>query len=163
MLGSHDVLETKGWSISLNSNLVWIDAVAFDHLTGANDGAEETDTIRKAVDLYWGNLLPEDNDEPWSMPLRERLRGKFVHHLGRLSKTLEDDEQWERAGALYLRGIDADPLSETFYRGLMRCHLAHGQCAEGVGVYRRLSQVLSGTSGLKPSAETEAVHQLLLG
>ncbi len=51
LLGSHALLETKGGSISINSNLVWIDAVAFDRITIANNGAAETDAVRRALEV----------------------------------------------------------------------------------------------------------------
>jgi DNA-binding SARP family transcriptional activator len=61
----------------------------------------------------------------------------------------------------YLRGIDCDPVIESFYQGLMRCYAHTGRRAEAVAAYRRLKHILSVALSLKPSAATENLHQRL--
>ncbi|HUF22478.1 MAG TPA: bacterial transcriptional activator domain-containing protein, partial [Burkholderiales bacterium] len=56
-----------------------------------------------------------------------------------------------------LRGLDADPLAEMFYQGLMRCYARQGRHAEAISTYRRLRQTLSVVLGVAPSAGTEAL------
>ena len=92
----------------------------------------------------------------WGIERRgERKRGAGAQ--------LEHDRQWQQAIELYLRGLDADGLTESFYRGLMRCHQSMGRRAEALSVYRRMRQTLSVTLGIKPSPESEALHASLLG
>jgi DNA-binding SARP family transcriptional activator len=69
--------------------------------------------------------------------------------------------RWDDAISWCLRGIDADPIAEAFYQGLMRCHQAQGRTAEGLSAYRRLRQTLSITLGVAPSPSTEAVAREL--
>jgi DNA-binding SARP family transcriptional activator len=46
----------------------------------------------------------------------------------------------------------------------MRCYAAQGRPAEALSVFRRLSQTLSVTLGIKPSLATEALaRQLMAG
>ena len=68
----------------------------------------------------------------------------------------------QAAERLYLRGIEADPLAEASYRGLMRCHALQGHIAEASAVYRRLRQTLSVVLGIEPSVESEALRRDIL-
>jgi DNA-binding SARP family transcriptional activator len=53
-------------------------------------------------------------------------------------------------------------VAESLYRGLIECHLRQGHRAEALEVYRHCRQMLSVVLGLRPSAETETLHALLL-
>jgi hypothetical protein len=43
-----------------------------------------------------------------------------VHQVSLAGAGLEKGQRWDEAITLYLRGLDADALSESFYQGLMR-------------------------------------------
>ena len=62
----------------------------------------------------------------------------------------------------YERGVDADQLSEGFYRHMMICHQALGRDAEAVEVYERCRAVLSASLKLSPSAETNGLFQRIV-
>ena len=97
------------------------------------------------------------------MPTRERLRAKFVHAPGELGRQLEAHQRYEEAIGWYLRGLEADPIIETFYQGLMRCYVALDRRTEAIAAYRRLKQTLSVTLGLAPSTTTERLHLSVRG
>src|SRR5262245_18955311 len=111
--------------------------------------------------LYRGTFLREDEAEPWSVTTRERLKSRFIHALGVETARLEREGRFDLAIECYLRGIDADPVIEPFYQGLMRCYAATGRRAEAVAAYRRVKQILSLALSLKPSPMTEKLHQSL--
>jgi two-component SAPR family response regulator len=116
---------------------------------------------RTVLKLYQGPFLPAETDYPWTVPMRERLRARFVCHLQEAGARLERASAWHDAAAIYKRGIDTDELAEEFYQGLMRCHLALGQVAEGLAVYRRLRQILSIVLSIVPAATSETLHRSL--
>jgi pentatricopeptide repeat protein len=93
--------------------------------------------------------------------LRERLRGRFLHLISGAGAQLESTQRWDEAIVLYLRGLDADALSESFYQGLMRCYAARGMHAEALSIYRRLRQQLSIVLGMQPSPSSEALAREL--
>ena len=165
LLGKNEAIEFKDGRISLRPDIVWVDAFAFQRLAGEvhlRSNGDRDATIERALELYEGTLLPGDGEEAWSAAMRERLRAKFVHYVGQAAEKLETDGEWERAIALYLRGIDADELIESFYQGLMRCHRNLGHLAEGLSVYRRMRHIFSVTLGVGPSQQSEALRTLLL-
>ena len=97
----------------------------------------------------------------WAVPMRERLRAKFIHVVGKLGSSFEADGCYDKAIELYARGIDADDLVETFYQGLMRCYEHLDRRAEAASAYRRLRQTLSVTLGIPPSDESQRLFATL--
>jgi DNA-binding SARP family transcriptional activator len=97
------------------------------------------------------------------VPLRDRLRSKFVRLVSTIGPRLEQAGEFDAAATLYRRAIESDALAEEFYRGLMRCYGATDRRAEAIGVYRRLRQTLSVTLGMNPAASTEALATTLQG
>jgi LuxR family maltose regulon positive regulatory protein len=157
LLGDNEAVIQQGGTLSLNSSRVWVDALALDELLsgGTPVGAE------RMLELYRGSFLKEEEGEPWSVTTRERLRSRFIHALGLATAGLEREGRHDMAIECYLRGIDCDPVIESFYQGLMRCYAHTGRRAEAVAAYRRLKHILSVALSLKPSAATENLHQRL--
>ena len=157
LLGVPDVVVQLGGQVSLDRERVWVDAQAFERGLASGDPRAVTD----ALALYRGAFLAEDDGESWSVAMRERLRGKFVHAVAQHAARLEAAQHHEEAIAWYLRGLDADNVVEPFYQGLMRCYHRLDRLPEAVSAYRRLKQVLSVTLSLTPSAGTERLYHSL--
>ena len=157
LLGSNESVLQQGGKVSLNPELCWVDAWVFEARP-----ADAESAIRKVLNLYGGTFLPEDVDAPWSVPARERLRGKFIHVLSAHGAALES--QGDEAGALqcYLRGLDADPIVESFHQGLMRCYERLGKRTEAFSAYRRLKHTLSVVLGVPASDATQRLFQNML-
>ncbi|MBT2324671.1 hypothetical protein J7E62_20210 [Variovorax paradoxus] len=163
LLGEGDAVVQQGGQLSLDRSRVWVDAWSFERALAAAREAPAADdaAIARALALYRGAFLAEDEGESWPVALRERLRGKFIQavadHAGRLEAARRDEE----AIAWYLRGLDADSVVEPFYQGLMRCYHRLDRLPEAVSAYRRLKQTLSVTLSLPPSAGTEKLYRSL--
>ena len=126
--------------LTLNPRYCWVDAWAFQRLLGRAEEATQSDEAdqqprlaEQALRLYRGGFLPADTDEPWAAPLRERLRSLFMRRVLPVVRQLRQSGNTERAIAYYARGVEADPLAEVFYQGLMRCYLGEGRLAGGSG------------------------------
>ena len=159
LLGSNDAVPQQGGKITLDRGLVWVDAWRFEERIANVDGPE---TVAKALDLYGGTFLPDDEGEPWSVPARERLRGKFIHLLATHGRSLEGSGDTDGAIRLYSRGVDADPIVEVFHQGLMRCYQRLGRHTEAISAYRRLRQTLSVVLSVAPSQETQALYRAIM-
>jgi LuxR family maltose regulon positive regulatory protein len=83
------------------------------------------------------------------------LRAKFVRLVESVAQADEIAGRWDKAIALYLKGLEADDLVEAFHLGLMRCYQALGRPAEAISAYRRLRQTLSVVLGIAPSPVAE--------
>jgi len=168
LLGDTHALLVEDGTVSLNREHVWIDAleiepvfaVAEDALARSDQAAFDQ-AVKTLGALYKGQFLPADTDAPWSVSMRERLKARFVQFVNDYGERLECSGRWDESADWYRRGLAADDLSESFYQGLMRCHLETGRCAEGLSIFRRMRQILSVTLGIQPSPRSEALHRSL--
>jgi two-component SAPR family response regulator len=117
--------------------------------------------LAEPLALYRGPFLPAEADQPWSVPLRERLRARFVRDLQHRAVLFEKEGAWARAAVLYVRGIETEELAEELYQGLMRCYQALRRPAEGLAAYRRLRQQLSVVLGIAPTPDSDALYRAL--
>jgi LuxR family maltose regulon positive regulatory protein len=156
LLGHQDAITVADGVLGLNDALVWTDVRAFEALFERGDPGAEAWAVA-LLRWYRGSFLADDGDEPWAVSTRERLRSRFLNAVDRAGTALESAGRFDEATALYLRGLDADPLAEMFYRGLIRCHVGQGRHAEAISTYRRLRQTLSVVLGIQPSPSTEAL------
>ena len=157
LLGSNESVTHQGGRISLNPEMCWVDAWVFE--------ARLSDTgfdSQKVLALYGGTFLPEDEGESWSVAPRERLRGKFIDALSRYSVALESEGDLSGAVKCYMRGIDADPIVESFHQGLMRCYERMDKRSEAFSAYRRLKHTLSVLLGVPPSDATQRLFREML-
>jgi len=158
LLAHPDAVIVSGGLVSLDSEQVWTDVEAFERTV-----QHALPDTAQLLALYRGDFLAQDCALPWAVSLREHLRARFLHGVETAGLILERAGRWQDARSLYLRGLDADPLAEALYQGLMRCHLATGRRSEGLSVFRRMRQILSVTLGIVPSAESQELLRRLTG
>jgi DNA-binding SARP family transcriptional activator len=157
LLGDKEAVRHTGGKLYLDPHRCWTDVWAFEHALDSRDRAGAA----HAIDLYRGDFL-EGDEAPWVVPMRERLRGKFIGAVVAEGESLEHSGHYEDALRCYQRGLDADDLVEGFYQGLMRCYDRLNRRTEAVAAYRRLRQVLSVTLGISPSYQTDQIYKSLL-
>jgi len=165
LLGENDAVVLHDGRVSLDPRRCWVDTWGFERLL---DSAAEASSearpalLKRALLLYRGAFLASDQDEPWSLSMRERLRAKYIRHSVERGRLCEESGQWDQAIACYQRGLEADELAEAFYQGLMRCYRQLDRRAEGVAVYRRLRQTLSVILGVSASPASEVLFRELM-
>ena len=166
LLDVDGALELAAGKLSLSRLAAWTDIWALEtafsaaELGGKSDVAAEwvVRAARRLLQAYPGPLLGTE-EHAWIAKPRDALRSRFVRTLMRLGEELERAEDWATAIDVYRRGIEADNLAESFYRGLMRALAATGNQAEALNAFRRCRELLSIVLGVKPSAETDRLHQ----
>jgi DNA-binding SARP family transcriptional activator len=164
LLGVPDAVVQQGGQVSLDRELVWVDAWAFERALGGLRDVPSSDggaAAAEALALYRGAFLAEEEGETWPIAMRERLRGKFIQAVADHAARLEAQGREQDALQWYQRGLDADDVVEPFYQGLMRCYRRLDRVPEAVSAYRRLKQLLSVTLRLSPSGGTERLYESL--
>ena len=162
LLDVEHALTLSAGKLSLARSVAWTDVgalkVVFDAAdrVGQEDGsaAAVARAARSVLDAYPGPLLGAE-DHPWIAKPRDALRARFARTLARLGERLEQEGDFATAIDVYRRGLEADNLAESFYRGLMRALAATGDKAEALNAFRRCRELLSIVLGVKPSAETD--------
>ncbi len=114
--------------------------------------------LTQAMSFYQGGFLALEPPKPWSLSLRERLRSKLIRSIIQVAGLAEVNRQWVTAGYLHQKGLEIDPLCELFYQRLMLCYRETGRQAEALAAYQRCCSNLSSGLGIRPSAETDRIH-----
>jgi ATP/maltotriose-dependent transcriptional regulator MalT/DNA-binding SARP family transcriptional activator len=156
VLRDSEAILQRGAKLSLNPQRCWVDSVAFQQLINGNDPPD----VDRALALYRGPFLALEADT-WALPIRERLQTDFVRAIKLRADALEAEGAFESAIEYYTKGLEADPLVEAFYQGLMRCYSALHRRAEASTVYRRLQETLSRNLGIKPSLDSQRLFDAM--
>ncbi|HLQ26479.1 MAG TPA: BTAD domain-containing putative transcriptional regulator [Acidiferrobacterales bacterium] len=164
LLGHDQAINLQNNQLSLDSRYVWLDTWAFEHwLAQINklDSSARRHASEKAMALYQGPFLGNQNEAPWALPPRERLRTKFLRHLVQGGRSLLQAGECEQAILVFEKGLEVDELAEECYRHLMRCYQRLDRRAEAISVYQRCRKTLAAVLGISPAPETEALYQTL--
>jgi DNA-binding SARP family transcriptional activator len=152
--------------LRLDGRLCWVDVWAFEREArelselpvGSSQFAERAIQILR---LYRGHLFAHEPEQQWMLAARDRVRRCWLDLVRRLGQHHELRCEWSRACALYQRTLDLDPLEEETYRRLMLGQQKMGERIQALNTYLRCRQQLSAGLGVKPSQETERLHQSL--
>lgn len=75
--------------------------------------------FRQALELYGGELLPEDGPADWVLELRERYRGHLLETARALAELLLQQEQWAEAAQVCATGLWVDRYHDPLWRLLI--------------------------------------------
>lgn len=150
LLGRDDVLVLRDNKLSLDEALCEVDLwrlhEAFERIDTDRCGAVSGDVegilacAEALLEAYGGPFLAQESARPEYAVARDRLRGRFLRHLGRLAEALERVGRWTEAADLYRRGIEVEPEAALLHERLARCHreAAAALAAAGRAGVRRL-------------------------
>src|SRR5262245_26274209 len=96
-----------------------IDVDEFEAAADAAEGRGDVERVRAAIDLYGGELLPEDRFEDWTLGRREALRERHLGLLVELAAHHEAADDPASAVAALQAALGDDPLYEGAHRELM--------------------------------------------
>lgn len=144
VLGTADAVVLSDGAVALfPTGGLGVDAEEFERAADAAVRTADDAAWHHAIDLYTGDLLPDDRYAEWAAGPRERLRLKHLAGLRRLRR-------WERLA-------EEEPLDEEAHRGLMRMWLDRGNRHAAVRAFDRLQDALGRELGVRPSPETLAL------
>ena len=138
---------------------LWVDAEAFEGAAAARRGREPA-AYRAAMELYAGDLLPEDLYEEWTQEKREELRRSYHALLSELAALYEERGEYGAATEASRRVVAQEPTREEAHAGLMRLHALSGRHQEAILQYERLRKALREELDQEP---TEASRRLYEG
>ena len=136
-----------------------MDADAFEEAASGARRTREPAAYRAALDLYAGELLPEDRYEEWAEDPRARLRGTYLSVLSELAGLYEERGDLGSAAQLLGRLLAEEPTSEGAHASLMRVYALWGRKGEALSQYERLKEALGRRFGAEPSASVRALRE----
>jgi DNA-binding SARP family transcriptional activator len=128
--------------------------VAGDHATADRLAAVLVELVERPLLAELDGEWLEDHRRGWDL-----LRAQALEVAMRAAVATRPRVAIEHAE----RVLAADPFREEAYRALMQAHLALGERAAALDVYRRAREQLSTELGIDPSDATEAVYHEALG
>ena len=157
-MGSH-YLRSAGESLVLcpESDL-WVDVEVFEETAATARRAGEPAPYRTAIELYAGDLLPEDRYEQWAEEERVGLRTIYLALLNELAALYEERGEYVLAADTLRRSVLAEPTNEEAHAGLMRLYALQGRRREALAQYAQLRGLLSRELGAEPGDRTNRLH-----
>lgn len=143
-------LRLRDEMLRLEARHLWVDAF---------EVAAEAGDVRAAVELYAGELLPEDRFEPWTEERRDQLHARFARRLLDHARELETAGDLDAAAAALERLAAVDPLSEEAATAVIRAHALAGQRHLALRWYRQFETRLDEELGVAPGAEARRLHE----
>src|SRR5215204_1299184 len=141
---------------------LWIDVEAFEEAADTARRSKDPAAYRVAIELYSGELLPEDRYEEWAESRRQELRQTFLSltvELARLYEERRAEEDLAQAVQTLQRVLVEELTNEEAHVGLMRLYALSGRSEEALRQYVRLSEALSSGLCVEPSASTRAFRE----
>ncbi len=158
----HADARTLGWR---QDAAFILDVAEFERALTSADGAERREerlaALKRAADLYRGDLVPSCYDE-WICGDRERLRQCHRQALLRLIDLLEMQRDHAEAIRHAQRLIRDDAIDEDAYRCLMRLLALNSDRASALRIYQSCVATLQRELGVEPSPATREVYESLL-
>lgn len=157
---SHELVIDDGNTIRFDRDAVSVDAQQFNDLIAG----PSINTIRKAVELYRGNLLEHFTTglpafDEWLAERRLNLWRAALSMFGTLLTTQIRAGWWEEAVDTAGRLLSLDPSQEVVHRTLMRLQLEQGRADAAMRRYHECADVLRREYGREPGAETKRLRQ----
>lgn len=145
---------------------LWLDSAAFTNACAEGTSWIDADrhergiaVLRRAIELYVGDYLPDAAYEDWATGERERLRSIFLHAAdqlaGALVETGEDDEALE----VCRRILAHDSCWERAYRIQMLIHTRQGNRPQALRCYQRCVETLDAELGITPTRSTRELYE----
>ncbi len=138
-------LKLQGGQLALcPEERLWVDAKAFEAAAGsARRSAREPAAFRAAINLYAGDLLPEDRYEEWTMDRREALKNTYLSLLVELAEIHEERGDYDSAITVLNDAVEAGPSDQWVRVALMRAYARSGRHREALLQHVRLREVAS--------------------
>lgn len=137
---------------------VRVDALVFEQSAVAARRTGDPVQLQQAIDLYTGDLLPEDRYEDWAAARRETLRVLLLDLLLDLAQQHQATQQVSRSIDLLRQAIAIEPTREDAHVALMRMYASIGQRQLALRQYQFLCDVLRSDLDVDPELSTQQVY-----
>jgi predicted ATPase/DNA-binding SARP family transcriptional activator/DNA-binding CsgD family transcriptional regulator len=139
---------------------LWVDVKAFEEAAAtARHAFPEPAAFRAAIDLYSGELLPQDRYEPWLEERRTQLKELYLTLLLEVGALYEERKEFGEAIEALSRVVAEEPAHERAHLGLMRLYALLGRRREALSQYEHLREALLKNLGTEPDAATTSLQQ----
>ena len=146
----------------------WVDAEEFELLCLEAEQPDRTQeqscaAWRKALELYDGDPTLEKDDLVWSGALKARFHSRYVTAAEAYAGCLLSQGSDSQAEKICMEAVERDPASEALHVLLLRTLLKQRRYPEARKIYKRISDNLYQSLGVRPSAELQQLGAAIAG
>jgi predicted ATPase/DNA-binding SARP family transcriptional activator len=138
---------------------LWVDVDAFEAATAAARRSRDSAAYRAALNLYAGDLLPEDLYEEWAEERRESLRQDRLSLLLELAELHEEEGDLKAAADALHAVVTDEPAHEEAQVRLMRLYAGTGHRYGALRQYEALRKELRRRFGVEPDASSRRLRE----
>jgi predicted ATPase/DNA-binding SARP family transcriptional activator len=135
-----------------------VDVDAFEHAAARAWRTADLEAIEEALEIYAGDLLPDDPFDDWSDHRRTGLRASYLALLGRLARLAGECGEYDRAIAALQRILGLERAQEETHVALMELLARTGRRSQALDQYRQLTAILEAEIGVKPGPTARALY-----
>ena len=139
-----------------------IDVEVFEAAVAVARRGRDTAAYAHAIELYTGDLLPEDRYEDWAAARRETLRELYLTLLLDVAQLHMARSDKEAAVAALERLVAHEPAHEEAHTTLMRLLADTGQRQAALRQYQRLREALRRELDVEPDGTSQQLYQEIL-
>ena len=136
------------------NSVLWVDVEAFEEAAEMARRSHEPGAYRAAVELYAGDLLPDDRYEEWAEKRREALRFLYLTVLVEMARLHEERGDVGAAIKALQEVAATEPTHEGAQASLMRLYALSGQRYLALRQYKWLVQTLGRELDAEPETES---------
>ncbi|HKH35799.1 MAG TPA: BTAD domain-containing putative transcriptional regulator [Rubrobacter sp.] len=136
-----------------------VDIEAFEEVAATARRSRDPQAYRAALDLYAGDLLPEDPYEDWAEDRRRQLRQNYLALLAEMAELCEERGDLGSAIDALREAVSEEPEHEQAHANLMRMYAKSGHRHKALRQYERLCQALRREFGTEPGMASRRLHE----
>jgi predicted ATPase/DNA-binding SARP family transcriptional activator/DNA-binding CsgD family transcriptional regulator len=137
---------------------LWVDTDAYEGAAASARRSKDPASYRAAIDLYAGDLLPEDRHEEWAEGRRNELRQLYLALLIELAGLYEGRGEYAQAIEALRKATAEEPALEEAHATLIRLYASSGRPERALAQYQRLHDALSRGLGTRPAEATRRMR-----
>ena len=141
---------------------LWVDVAAFERRAAELASSGDPADFYPALDLYRGDLLPDDLYEEWAADRRTALRELYLDLLDRLAVLHAERREATPAIDALRRLVAIEPDREEAHRALMELYALTGRRQQALRQFERVREILERELEIEPEPETDELYAAIL-
>lgn len=163
---SSELIITTPIGYSLNRQILILDwqvftKIYYDFKRKYNNGLPKEENqeiinlLKRAVNLYRGDFMPNDKYEDWTREFREEYREMYLEIIKVLANNLYCSGNKLEALHYLKKGIREEPYREDFYFMVIKILKEEGRIAEAVSLYNKYEKIIKDELDVFPSEQLQ--------
>lgn len=159
------ILEQGQYKVNPTIN-IWFDVAEFEYLSSQVESLPLNDetkaaNLRQASELYKGPFMGGVYNE-WAEMRRRELEDKYVRILSQLANYHSSRGEYTTAVSYLKKSLAIDPYQDEAYCKIMEWHLASGDKASALRLYKHYLDTMTRELKLDPSPHISDLHRRIM-